>query len=90
MKYRYSVGVAALASAAAMLWTTAASAQIMRRILIDAARARVSQKRGGAEHINHSAAIDPDELPDISADRSPELDRRKIGGENARRPFGLP
>jgi hypothetical protein len=29
MKYRYSVGVAALASAAAMLWTVAASAQIM-------------------------------------------------------------
>jgi hypothetical protein len=25
-----------------------------------------------------------------AADRSPELDRRKIGGENARRLFGLP
>jgi RNA polymerase sigma factor (TIGR02999 family) len=41
----------------------ALSAQIMRRILVDAARARASEKRGGrVEHAGHSEAIDLDEI----------------------------
>jgi len=41
----------------------AVSAQIMRRILIDAARTRASQKRGGGiEHVNHSTPVDLDEM----------------------------
>lgn len=53
----------------------AASSQIMRRILVDAARARASQKRGGgAEHRNHSTAVNLDEIPALSgSDRSVEL-----------------
>ena len=44
----------------------AAAAQIMRRILVDAARARATQKRGGgARHIDHSSAINLDEIPAI-------------------------
>lgn len=51
----------------------ALSAQIMRRILVDAARARASEKRGGrVEHGSHSEAIDLDEIagnsPPISAE----------------------
>lgn len=46
----------------------AVSAQIMRHILLDRARRRVAEKRGGhAEHINL------DELPDFGRDRSVEL-----------------
>jgi len=52
----------------------AASAQIMRRILIDLARAHHAQKRGGGVGpINHSAAVNLDELPSPSSDRSGEL-----------------
>jgi len=52
----------------------AASAQIMRRILIDLARARASQKRGGeVEHINHSTAFDLDQIPSPLSDRGGEL-----------------
>jgi RNA polymerase sigma factor (TIGR02999 family) len=47
----------------------ALSAQIMRRILIDAARARTAAKRGGgAARETHSEAIDLDGLPTTSSD----------------------
>jgi hypothetical protein len=50
----------------------AASAQLMRRILIDLARAHHSEKRGGGVgHIDHSTAVDLDEIP--ASDRSAEL-----------------
>ena len=52
----------------------AASAQIMRRILIDLARAHASQKRGGgAGHVDHSTAVNLDEIPSPISDRSAEL-----------------
>lgn len=53
----------------------AVAAQIMRRILVDAARARATQKRGGgARQINHSTAINLDEIPALfGSDRSREL-----------------
>jgi RNA polymerase sigma factor (TIGR02999 family) len=52
----------------------AVSAQIMRRILIDAARARASQKRGGGvEHVNHSTAVNLDEIPAFDSGRGAEL-----------------
>jgi len=42
----------------------ALSAQIMRRILVDAARARASQKRGGgAQRVEHSSTVDLDQFP---------------------------
>jgi RNA polymerase sigma factor (TIGR02999 family) len=41
----------------------ALSAQIMRRILIDAARARAATKRGGgAARVDHSSALDLDQI----------------------------
>ena len=41
----------------------ALSAQLMRRILIDAARARSATKRGGAAtKLNHSSAVDLDQI----------------------------
>ena len=46
----------------------AVSAQMMRRILVDTARARVRDKRGG-----HAARLDLDEIPDLSGGRSHEL-----------------
>src|SRR5258708_5203679 len=50
----------------------AASAQIMRRILIDLARAHHAQKRGGGVGpIDHSTAVDLDQIP-VSG-RSAEL-----------------
>lgn len=50
----------------------AASAQIMRRILIDLARAHDAQKRGGGVgHVDHSTAVNLDEIP--VSDRSAEL-----------------
>jgi RNA polymerase sigma factor (TIGR02999 family) len=53
---------------------SAASAQIMRRIIIDAARARTSLKGGGgAERVNHSTAVDLDEIPSPALGRSSEL-----------------
>lgn len=52
----------------------AASAQIMRRILIDLARARHAQKRGGGVRpIDHSSPVNLDELPSPTSDRSGEL-----------------
>ena len=52
----------------------AVSAQMMRRILVSAARKRLSAKRGGqAKHVNHSKAINLDEIPDFSYGRGPEL-----------------
>lgn len=52
----------------------AVSAQIMRRILIDAARARTAQKRGGAaEHVNHSTPVNLDEIPSLGSERGAEL-----------------
>ena len=50
----------------------AASAQSMRRILIDLARANASQKRGGGVgHVDHSTAVNLDEIP--ASGRSAEL-----------------
>jgi RNA polymerase sigma factor (TIGR02999 family) len=46
----------------------AVSAKMMRRILVDAARARVRDKRGG-----HSPKVNLDAVPDLAADRSAEL-----------------
>src|SRR5512142_303360 len=52
----------------------AVSAQIMRRILIDAARARAARKRGGdLEHVNHSTAVNLDEIPLVAENNSAEL-----------------
>jgi RNA polymerase sigma-70 factor, ECF subfamily len=52
----------------------AASAQIMRRILIDLARAHDAQKRGGGVGpIDHSTPVNLDELPSPTSDRSGEL-----------------
>lgn len=42
----------------------AVAARLMRRILVDAARARASAKRGGGmAHVDHSTAVDVDQLP---------------------------
>jgi RNA polymerase sigma factor (TIGR02999 family) len=47
----------------------ALSARIMRRILIDAARARAAAKRGGgADRVDHSSAIDLDQIPSASSE----------------------
>jgi RNA polymerase sigma factor (TIGR02999 family) len=52
----------------------AVSAQIMRRILVDAARARSSAKRGGQfKRADHSTAIDLDQIPDLGVRRDAEL-----------------
>ena len=52
----------------------ALSAQMMRRILVDAARARNSAKRGGqARHVNHSTAVNFDEIPDVHGSASSDL-----------------
>ena len=52
----------------------ALSARIMRRILVDAARARASEKRGGrVEHAGHSEAVDLDEIAGNSPPLSAEL-----------------
>jgi RNA polymerase sigma factor (TIGR02999 family) len=52
----------------------AVSAQIMRRILVDAARTRASVKRGGEfERVNHSTSFDFDQLPAARSDRATEL-----------------
>ena len=46
----------------------ALSAQIMRRILIDAARARAAAKRGGkAVNVDRSSAVDLDQIPSIDS-----------------------
>jgi RNA polymerase sigma factor (TIGR02999 family) len=48
----------------------AISAQMMRRILVDAARARASGKRGGqVKRVNHSTAVNLDQIPDTGSER---------------------
>jgi RNA polymerase sigma factor (TIGR02999 family) len=50
------------------------AAQMMRRILVDAARARASLKRGGqAPRVNHSTAVNLEQIPDFSHVRDREL-----------------
>lgn len=52
----------------------AVAARIMRRILVDAARARTSTKRGGhLQRVDHSSALDFDRLPARGSDRADEL-----------------
>jgi RNA polymerase sigma factor (TIGR02999 family) len=52
----------------------AASAQIMRRIMIDTARARTALKRGGGvERVSHSTALNLDEVPSPSSGRTAQL-----------------
>lgn len=53
----------------------AVASTMMRRILVDAARARTSVKRGGglAKQISHSSAFDFDNVPDVSSVRDREL-----------------
>ena len=52
----------------------AVAAQIMRRMLVDAARARLTSKRGGGiERVEHSTAIDFDRLPTPDSDRAAQL-----------------
>ena len=52
----------------------AISAQIMRRILVDAVRARASVKRGGAaQKVQHSTAVNLDEVADVCSQRGREL-----------------
>jgi RNA polymerase sigma-70 factor, ECF subfamily len=49
----------------------ALSAQIMRRILVDAARARAAAKRGGgAVRVEHGSAVDLDDLPAADSNAS--------------------
>jgi RNA polymerase sigma-70 factor, ECF subfamily len=50
------------------------AAQLMRRILVDAARSRASIKRAGlAQRVDHSSGFDFDNLPDLSSTRDREL-----------------
>ena len=52
----------------------ALSAQMMRRILVDAARARVSAKRGGdAPPLDHSEAVNLDEIAGNASQKSAEV-----------------
>jgi len=52
----------------------AVASQIMRRILVDSARARLSARRGGhLQREDHSDAPDLDQLPDLSSHRDGEL-----------------
>ena len=52
----------------------ALSAQIMRRILVDAARARTAVKRGGAtERAEHSSTVDFDRMPAADSDAASSL-----------------
>jgi RNA polymerase sigma factor (TIGR02999 family) len=52
----------------------AVCARVMRRILVDAARKRASEKRGGRlARIEHSTAIDFEQLPASGSDRASEL-----------------
>jgi len=52
----------------------AVAAQIMRRILVDAARARMTGKRGGGvERVDHSTAIDLDGIPNPMSERAAQL-----------------
>ena len=52
----------------------AVSARMMRRILVDAARARTSAKRGGSwKRADHSTAINLDDLPGVESDHAAEV-----------------
>lgn len=52
----------------------AVAAQIMRRMLVDAARARLTTKRGGgAERVEHSTAVDFDGMPAPESQRAEQL-----------------
>ena len=52
----------------------ALSAQIMRRILVDAARARAAEKRGGGvQRVEHSSSVDLDELPMTDSEAASSL-----------------
>jgi len=52
----------------------ALSAQIMRRILVDAARARVAAKRGGdAPPLDHSEGLNLDEIAGSASQKSTEV-----------------
>jgi RNA polymerase sigma factor (TIGR02999 family) len=52
----------------------AVAAQMMRRILVDAARARAAGKRGGgAQRAAHSSPVNLDELPNAASNRGNEL-----------------
>ena len=52
----------------------AVASQMMRRILVDSARARLSAKRGGhLQREEHSDAPDLDQIPDLSSRRDGEL-----------------
>jgi RNA polymerase sigma-70 factor, ECF subfamily len=51
----------------------ALSAQMMRRILIDAARARGSAKRGTGKRVDHSGGVDLDAIPVLGAQKDREL-----------------
>lgn len=52
----------------------AVAAQMMRRILVDAARARATVKRGGgAARVEHNESIDFDGLPALSTDRAADV-----------------
>ena len=52
----------------------AVSAQIMRRILVDAARARASGKRGGQfQRVAHSTAVNLDKIPDLGSQQAAAL-----------------
>jgi RNA polymerase sigma factor (TIGR02999 family) len=54
----------------------AVAAQMMRRLLVDAARARTRLKRAGwARRVDHSSAFDLDSLPDASSVRDLEIIR---------------
>lgn len=52
----------------------AVSARVMRGILVDAARARQSQKRGGLlQRVNPGAGFDIDQIPDLGSQRAAEV-----------------
>jgi len=52
----------------------ALSARIMRRILVDAARARAADKRGGGKaRVAHSSAVDLDQIPIRDSDGASSL-----------------
>jgi RNA polymerase sigma-70 factor, ECF subfamily len=52
----------------------AVAAQMIRRILVDAARARVAAKRGGqAQRVAHTSAVNFDQIADASSTRGNDL-----------------
>lgn len=52
----------------------AVGARIMRRLLVDAARARAADKRGGGwQRVEHQTAEDLDRLPAAAAERAEEI-----------------